>query len=93
MSLHEIWAMAIITALTNVTLLPMTIYFYHRNQPFHYFIAFLTFTSSFMYHFLESIHVDQFILASGSWHRLGIRFLKRQYCFNHDIDWDVQLFG
>lgn len=65
----KVWLRVVITAVTNVAMVPVIRIFYQRRQAFECFIGLFTCVTSFLYHFCESIQQDVF-LSAGAWHRL-----------------------
>lgn len=69
-STHEMLAMVMITGLTNLWGVPGVILAFKHGWYFNAFIGFFTVLTSFMYHFLQSIQVNEFLFDEGHWHRL-----------------------
>lgn len=51
----EVLLMVLITAITNVAILPTIVIFYKQRMTFQLFISVFTLMGSFMYHLLDSI--------------------------------------
>lgn len=60
---------AFISGFSNFALIPGLLLMRHKRRFFEFYIGFLTFLSSFLYHFTESINV-KVILKPGRWHKL-----------------------
>ena len=65
---EKIWSF-IFNGISTLTLFPVPIYLFRKGKYFWAFIGFFTVISSFMYHFIESLNLLEFILLEGSWHR------------------------
>ncbi len=61
--------MAFITSFSNLALIPGLFMMKKRKRIFEFYIGFLAFMSSFMYHFTESLNI-KIILKPGRWHKL-----------------------
>lgn len=68
-SSYESILMAFITGLSNFTLIPGLTMLKKRKRIFEFYIGALTFLSSFMYHFTESLNI-KIILKPGRWHKI-----------------------
>ena len=66
----EIGIMLLTTTVTNLYFIPGIIGAYSRKHYYNAFIGSFTCFTSFMYHLLDTIGVDMFIVDEGHWHRL-----------------------
>lgn len=66
---NEKMLMAIISGFSNFALIPGLLLMKYKRKFFEFYIGFLTFISSFLYHFTESIAI-KIILKPGRWHKL-----------------------
>jgi len=60
---------AFISGFSNFALIPGLFLMKYKRRYFEFYIGFLTFLSSFLYHFTESIAI-KIILKPGRWHKL-----------------------
>lgn len=60
---------AFISGFSNFALIPSLLLMRYKKRYFEFYIGFLTFLSSFLYHFTESINI-KIILKPGRWHKL-----------------------
>ncbi|KRW99986.1 hypothetical protein PPERSA_05489 [Pseudocohnilembus persalinus] len=67
---NEKVAMAILTALTNFWQIPGCQYMWCQKRYPHFALGLFTMVTSFMYHLLDSLDVEEFFIDQGSWHRL-----------------------
>ncbi len=72
----EMFLMVIITGLTNFSIIPALVGIYRQRLLLQLHIGLYTLVCSFMYHLIDSLPVDVFILNVGQWHRLGTYIIE-----------------
>ena len=59
----------VVTAMTNISFLPLIRLFWLQRKPLAFWLTWFTFLSSTMYHLADSLE-SPIILSEGRWHRL-----------------------
>ena len=66
----EVLLMMFITAITNFAMLPTIVGLYQRDKTYEFYLGTCLMSSSFIYHFLDSIQREMFVMNLGKWHKI-----------------------
>lgn len=67
----EATMMVLVTAITNLAVLPPILVLMKRKMVFQSYVGVFTMITSFMYHFTESIGASVVLMSEDQWHVLG----------------------